>query len=302
MNQLGDLLFSLPTIKATKDELSAQIYCIVPSSLSSLLIASKLIDGHFSKDDSFLKTLKNIKKENFNKAVLFSESTSSLLIAFFSNIQERFGFETAGLNFLLTKRVIRKGVPSLFNNKNLGTALGLKNIKNDYCEILKIPKQNFDNVEEWLKTNSISDKKIIAISVGSSKKRQNKKLDERKWIEVINFLSEKNLICVLVGAKWEKSELERIAKQCRAEPKIFAGENGILDNAAFFQKCSLFVGIDSGAMHLAAAVGLKCIVVFGNTDPNQIGPLPFEKHIIIKKESIKQIKAEEIVEQVCKIL
>jgi ADP-heptose:LPS heptosyltransferase len=47
----------------------------------------------------------------------------------------------------------------------------------------------------------------------------------------------------------------------------------------------MFLGIDSGAMHLAAAVGVKCIAVFVNTDPNIVGPKPLCKHTIIQKSS-----------------
>ncbi|WP_096525769.1 glycosyltransferase family 9 protein [Candidatus Endomicrobiellum trichonymphae] len=43
-----------------------------------------------------------------------------------------------------------------------------------------------------------------------------------------------------------------------------------------------------GAMHLAAAVGTKCVGVFDYTDPLQIGPAPLERHVIIKKNDISQ--------------
>lgn len=53
--------------------------------------------------------------------------------------------------------------------------------------------------------------------------------------------------------------------------------------AGFIKKAKFFIGIDSGLMHLSASLGIKCIALYGNTDPDQIGPQPLNKHIIIKK-------------------
>ncbi|MDR1523498.1 MAG: hypothetical protein LBS29_06095 [Endomicrobium sp.] len=292
MNQLGDLLFSLPVLKAAKEELNSQNYSVINQGLAPILVASGLVDGFFDKN---MYDTKFIRKEKFNRAVLFSESPKSLLRAFFSKIRERVGFETASLNFLLTKKVKRTVVPSLFNNKELGTTIGLKNIQEDYTHIINIPQENINNVMKWLKKNNLDSSKTIAVSVGASKKRQDKCLENSKWVKVIDILSKKGFSCVLSGAEWEEKHLKRIVQECKTNPKLFIVQGGILDTAAFFKKSSLFLGIDSGAMHLAAAVGTKCVGVFGYTDPLQVGPMPLDKHIIIKRDNISLISPEDIV-------
>ncbi|MCA6071648.1 MAG: glycosyltransferase family 9 protein [Endomicrobium sp.] len=295
MNQLGDLLFSLPALKAAKQEPNSKIYSVVNSNLSPLLVSAGLVDGIIPKNDLSVKI---IKKENFDKAVLFSESPNSLITAFLSGVKERVGFNTASLSFLLTEKAQRLGVPSLSNNRALGLKAGLKTIESDYANILNIPKENLSNVQNWFKSNHLNVAKTIAVSVGASKKRRDKCLDESKWIEVINILFEKGFDCVLSGAEWEKETLTKIAEKCRIKPALFTAENGILDSAAFLKKSNLFIGIDSGAMHLAAALGTKCIAVFGYTDPGQVGPMPLENHIVIKKDSISQVYPEDIVARV----
>jgi heptosyltransferase-2 len=42
--------------------------------------------------------------------------------------------------------------------------------------------------------------------------------------------------------------------------------------AAVLEKCALFLGHDSGISHLAAAVGTRCVLLFGGTDPAVWGP------------------------------
>jgi heptosyltransferase-2 len=295
MNQLGDLLFSLPVLKTAKQELNSKIYSIVKPSLAPLLTASFIVDETIPKDKN---TIGFLRVEKINMAVLFSESPSSLIYAYLSGIKERIGFDSASLSFLLTKKAKRAGVPSLSNNRELGFSAGLKTIQEDYTNILNIPKENIENARKWFEINSISASKTIAISIGASKRRQEKCLEEYKWIEVINVLTEKGFNCVLLGAVWEKDILNNTAKKCRIAPKLFTAEDGILDNAAFLKECRLFIGIDSGAMHLAASVGTKCVAVFGYTDPNQVGPMPLKNHIIIKKDKISDITSQDIISKV----
>jgi ADP-heptose:LPS heptosyltransferase len=295
MNQLGDLLFSLPILKAAKQELNAKIFSVVKASLAPLLTASNLVYETMPKDRNIVKFL---RKEKVSKAILFSESPSSLLYVYFGGVKSRIGFNTASLSFLLTKKTERVGVPSLFNNRELGFTAGLKSIQQDYARLINIPEKNIENVKKWFGDNNLDASKTIAISISASKRRQDKCLEEYKWIEVINVLSEKGFNCVLSGAAWEKEVLNSTAKKCRITPKVFSAENGILDSAAFLKKCGLFTGIDSGAMHLAAAVGTKCVAVFGYTDPSQVGPMPLKNHIVIKKEKISEITSEDIISKV----
>ena len=298
MNQLGDLLFSLPVLKAAKEESGAEIISVVKPSLAHLLISSGLADKIIPKEKSFFSLIKKLRKEKDAKGILFSESPSSILAAYFSAIKERTGFESASLSFLLTKKAKRNGVPSLANNRELGKTAGFKNIQNDYTGIIKIPEQNTKSVSKWFKENNLIPSQTIAISPGASKKRKDKQLAPEKWAEITDALHDKGFSCVLSGAVWEKDDLNAIARMCKNMPKLFTADNGILDSAAFLKACKFFIGIDSGAMHLAAAAGTKCIGIFGHTDPLQIGPMPLEKHIIIKKDKLSDITALEVLKQV----
>ncbi|MDR0486376.1 MAG: glycosyltransferase family 9 protein [Elusimicrobiota bacterium] len=283
MNQLGDLLFSLPVIKAAADS-GVGISCIVRTQLAPILEIAGIEAEIIPKEESFSSILAKLRGNSVDRAILFSESPKSLCAAFLSGIKERIGFQSASLSFLLTKKAQRRGVPSLFNNRNLGISAGLKNIKADYTDIIKIPQAYFDNVNLWLKERGIDSARIIAISCGASAKREQKTLSKTLWAEIIDALFERGFIPVLSGASFEREMMSGISHLCRRRPEIFSAEKGILDSAAFLKTAPLFLGIDSGAMHLAAAVGTKCIGIFTSTDPLQIGPMPLEKHIIVEKE------------------
>lgn len=53
-----------------------------------------------------------------------------------------------------------------------------------------------------------------------------------------------------------------------------AGRLSFGETAALVAGCDLYIGNDTGATHLAAAVGAPVLAVFGPTDPGRYGPLP----------------------------
>ncbi len=302
MNQLGDLLFSLPVLKATKQKYpDIKIYCVAKKNLVGLLKSTKLVYKIFTKVKTLgeqIDLIAAIRKENIDTALLFSESPESLLLAYFSKIKNRIGFKTSGLKFLLTKKVTRIGVPSLSNNISLGKEIGLDNIQKDYLNIINIDKESDIRVSFWLEDNNLSDKDFIVVSCGASKRRQEKCLRKEVWIETLNKLADMKKNVVVVGAKWETESILTILKHVSNDVKMFCPEGGILELSALISKSKLFIGIDSGSMHLSAGLGIKCIALYGNTDPNQIGPMPLKNHIIIKKNSTKDIIADDILKNI----
>ena len=206
MNQLGDLLFSLPVLQAIKKQYpDIKIYSVIRPNLVELLESARLVDKIFIKQKGFLKRLKliqNIKKENIKTALLFSESPETLITAFCSNIKNRTGFKTSSLNFLLTDKVGKTGVPSLKNNINLAKKIGITNIKTDYTDIIQVNENK--NTDKWLKENNIKEKEFIVISIGASARRQDKCLKNEVWVQTINELHLLNKKVVVIGAIWEK--------------------------------------------------------------------------------------------------
>ena len=302
MNQLGDLLFSLPVLKATRQKYpNIKIYCVVRKNLADLLKSTKLVDKIFIKVNTIsdqIDLIASIRKEKIETAVMFSESPETLLLAYLSKIPKRIGFKTATLKFLLTQKVEKVGVPSLNNNIVLAKIAGIDHVQKDYLNILNIDGESNVRVSFWLEDNNIQEKDFIVVSVGASRRRQEKCLRKEVWIETLNKLIQMKKNVVVVCAKWEKDSIMKILKYVSKDVKLFCPEYGLTELSALISKAKLFIGIDSGTMHLAASLGIKCIALYGNTDPAQIGPRPLKNHIIIKKNSAKDIIAADILENI----
>jgi heptosyltransferase-2 len=63
-------------------------------------------------------------------------------------------------------------------------------------------------------------------------------------------------------------------------PVIVAGETSLRQLMALLARCHLFITNDSGPMHLAAALGLPMVAVFGSTDDRATGPLSPKARIV----------------------
>jgi len=112
----------------------------------------------------------------------------------------------------------------------------------------------------------IEKKSIIAICIGT--KIQAKDWGARNWHDLLERISElySNHAMVMIGAKEEYFASERVAEGWNRNTNSAAlNLCGLLsprESAAVLARADLYLGHDSGPMHLAAAVGTRCVAVF----------------------------------------
>jgi len=96
----------------------------------------------------------------------------------------------------------------------------------------------------------------------------------RYFIELGNLLQEIDGIrIVLLGSKNESDLGEKVMNQMTREPINLIGKTDITGLAGILNRCALLVTNDTGTMHLAEAVGTKCVALFfESANPFQTGP------------------------------
>lgn len=105
-----------------------------------------------------------------------------------------------------------------------------------------------------------------------------------KWVEVIESLYKKNYHVVLIGTLNEFEVLENIKVMSNDQRVInLAGKTDIPKVLALMERAEIFVGHDSGAMHLSAIAGLRGVILFGPGDPLQWS-YPIHE-VVYKKQS-----------------
>jgi heptosyltransferase-2 len=105
-----------------------------------------------------------------------------------------------------------------------------------------------------------------------------------RFAEVANRLqAEADADVILFGTSVEASVAAAISADMRRPPVDLTGKTSIADLPALLSQCHLFIGNDSGAMHVAAAVGLPVVAVFGPTDPKGTAPVTPRCNIVQQK-------------------
>lgn len=118
-------------------------------------------------------------------------------------------------------------------------------------------------------------KKIIA--VGASANWIGKKWPKEYFVKLIKNLKKlklfTNVIFILLGSREENHELKEISDKFKnSEVKNFSGALELYEICYFLKKCDCFIGNDSGLMHLAAAIGVPTVGLFGPSSVEQYHP------------------------------
>ena len=94
-----------------------------------------------------------------------------------------------------------------------------------------------------------------------------------RFAELADHLTAQYDCQVLIGGSDQDIDLaQQIRQMAKSSPIIMAGRTTIKQFAAIAKKSALFVGSDSGAMHIASAVGTPVVALFGPSNPAEWGP------------------------------
>ncbi len=136
---------------------------------------------------------------------------------------------------------------------------------------------------DFLKSHQIkTEDPVVAIHPGSP-------VPQKRWItdryaELADWLvTHKRAQILFVGVKDEIPIINEIKGKMHGESVNIAGETNVSQLASILLKCDILIGNDSGPMHLAAAVGIQTIGLFGPGDPERFGPVGEMCFIIRKK-------------------
>jgi heptosyltransferase II len=123
----------------------------------------------------------------------------------------------------------------------------------------------------------------IAVGAGASYGSAKCWPPERFATALNQILSQTDADVILFGTAAEAPVSSAIAQELRRAAIDLTGKTPIADVPALLSQCHLFFGNDSGAMHIAAAVGLPVVAVFGSTDPEGTAPVTPRATIVQQK-------------------
>jgi lipopolysaccharide heptosyltransferase II len=287
LNQIGDLVFSLPLLKALRDNFpEAAIHSVVKPFLKELLADSPFVDRIILRGNSFkekIDLLRKIRRNRYELLISLGRSEESLLLASMSAAKIKAGFAHFFWDLALDVKENIEGHNSWYNYAKLLRRLQIRITKNDYVGLLNINNEK-----------SISDlpDEFAVISPAASARRQMKAWDPGKFADLIVSLQQHfNLRCVLVGGAEDHAYndiiIENVKKRAGAnsfEIVNLTGNTGLACLCSILKQARLFVGIDSGIMHLASSLDIPVVGLFGPTDPKYVGPQNLRSTVISNRD------------------
>jgi len=288
LNQIGDLVFSLPLLKALRENFpDASIHSVVKPYLEELLSGSPYVDRIILREKGLQaqrELLKHIRKNKYDLLISLSTSEECLTLTAFSKARVKAGFSRFPWNVCLDVKDTIEGHNSWYNNLKLLKRLNVNVNKNNYVGLLSLDKNECDLT---------LPNKFVIISPGASRRRFAKTWGEAKFAELMLSLKNKyDLIPVLVGGKDNLEYNSTIIRKVRENDQgkgmdvINTTGTGLRELCSMIKDASLFVGIDSGIMHLASSLDIPVVGIFGPTDPFYVGPQN-DRSVVVKAEELK---------------
>lgn len=283
VNWLGDLVMSLPATRSLREAFpEASITVLVKRELASFYDGAEWIDEvlSFRVERGWrgvvdqMSLIRQLRQRRFDTAVIFPRSFSSALWMAAAGIPRRIGYAADGRSLLLTDAYDYAGDFLLRHQVNdhlelVRRAFGVEGSP----DALPIPigAANRERMRAWLRERRRRGGTLIAMAVAAAFGPA-KEWPADYYADLIDSLAADGAECVLVGAPAERERCAAVAAASRAGAVVAAGETSVGELAALLSQCDAFVGNDSGAMHVAAALGVPTVGVFGSTRAWRTGP------------------------------
>ncbi len=300
LSSIGDVVHALPVLRTIRHNLpNSYIAWIVEDKAREILDGNKDIDRIITINTKrwrkvlnrttireLLNVINTLRKERFDTAIDLQGLIKSGVISYLSGAKTKIGFDSGNcrefLNIVFTnKKVSPEKEDSHVVDKNLSLLkpFGFKEIKRDFF-ISPSPKDD-KYINDFLLNNRINGKPIIAVNVGAGWKT-------KEW-GIKNYAGLCDRIISKIGANviltWGPGE-ENILKgimDLMANKPFAAPPTTLKQLVALLRRCELFIGGDTGPLHIAAALKIPTVAIYGPSDPLRNGPYG-DNHFIIHKK------------------
>lgn len=281
-NWLGDAVMSLPAIRAIRGVFPhAHLAVLARPWVADLYVRERAIDRvipytslhGLGERRRFAATLRN---QRFDAAILLQNAFDAALITWLAGIPERIGYRRDARGPLLTQAIPVPAPGDIPRHERFY-----------YLELLRragmierFPATDairLDGIDaaraaglEQLATLGVPAG-VIGVSPGAAYGNAKRWLPERFAESAIQL----NRPVLVFGSRDERPLCEEVASRIRAAGRYvhnLAGETTLRQFIDLAAACGLVLTNDSGAMHVASALGVPTIAIFGATDDTTTGP------------------------------
>jgi heptosyltransferase-2 len=273
-NWLGDAVMALPAIADLRRAAPAAFISVAARPSVAPLFA--LVPGVNDTVVLGPDPARRLDGEGFDTALLLPNSTRAALVARRAGIPERWGYRTGWRGALLTRAIPpARDLHQVDYYQHLVHALGFSNGPNEPS--VRPTTEAYAAGRQLLTASGWNGRtRLMAVAAGAAYGGA-KRWPPQYFAELVDGLDGDGVQCVMIGAAADAATASEIAKHdaraSRAHTRLnLVGRTDLSTLAGVLANCRGLVTNDSGAMHLAAAIGIPVTAMFGPTNEEATSP------------------------------
>jgi heptosyltransferase-2 len=307
-NWLGDAVMTTPALLRLREKFpESHIALLTPEKLQQLWQNHPAVNEviSFSPGESIFAVAKKLRAGKFDRAVVLPNSPRSAIETFLAGIPERIGYTRPWRNFFLT-RIAAPRADAVIMRKR--TVVEIKELiaqkpeaRNRTPEFPKSAHQSYEylHLAAAMGANSealsprlfvtleeveVTGKKfglersagpIFGLNPGAEYGPAKRWPIEKFAAAAKEIQQSTNGTWILFGGKNDAGLTNQIQSALGSGPGIhnLAGKTSLRELMALLNLCRVFLTNDTGPMHVAAALGVPVVAIFGSTSPVLTGPV-----------------------------
>lgn len=290
LSSIGDIILTTALIRCLKNNFpDYKIDFLVKEQFSEIVIHNPYLNNIivFRKGDKLLKLKQQLKNEKYEWIIDIHQNFRSLFLKSGSGVPLKTGYSKsvfkrsllvyAGLNLYHdSKPVMLRYFESVEKQGVLYDGKGTE---------VFFPSIHIESIRtKLLQTGYTFGKKLFVVSPGAS--FSNKRWLPQNFAEVLNYLIQyQNGFVVLIGNKADLGICNEIQDLSLAGTVNFAGELSLLDSASLLSVCDVFIGNDSGMLHMAQSVKKPVVGIYGPT-VEELGYFPQKERSVVVQKTV----------------
>ncbi|NLT67545.1 MAG: lipopolysaccharide heptosyltransferase II [Acidobacteria bacterium] len=297
-NWVGDAVMCIPALREIRNIFpEAHIALLVRPWVKEVYGSADFVDEIIEYDkegkhrgwSGFFRLIPDLRKRRFDLALLLQNAFEAAFLAWCAGIPERIGYGRDGRSLLLTKAC--RIDPAVLNVHQSYYYLGILSsaglieqpLRLERTLSIRIGVREADRKSARALLESAGIRKgerIVGINPGASYGPAKRWFPDR-YASVADRLAERfNTRTVIFGSAGDLAAAKEVELNMKSRSLILAGRTTLGQLMGLMNECALLITNDSGPMHLAAALDVPQLAIFGSTSEVATGPLSSRARVI----------------------
>lgn len=291
LRYIGDVLLATPVLRVLRGQFpDARLTMAVNEGTEDILKWNPDLDEVLIVDRGGLsqqiRFLREVRRRRFDCVIDLTDGDRSAMLSRLSGAPVRIGFnEEHRWRGLLYTSIAQTGSDVIHRMERDLEALRALGIEPKASQlVLRTSHQDEEDATRLLEQAGVeadSPRPLVMLHPGA--RYWFKAWPAERFAILADRLTDEYGCQVLVGGDAGDHDVaDAIRAQARSAPTTLAGRTTLLQFASVLKRCVLFVGNDNGPMHMAAALGIPVVALFGPSDPSVWGPCGGKVEVLYK--------------------